>query len=945
MRPFLREQTREDTQHNLSSLALQLFKAAFAIKRTTEKSRTAMPGTNSKQFMEKDLAELKASLERSILQKVLADIDKESNVLKNTTLDIAFTGVSGAGKSSLVNAFRNISDFEEGAAKTGVKQTTMDPEPYSHPTYPELTLWDLPGIGTREFKPKEYLQKVNFSRYDFFIIVASERFTDHDTMLASEIKKMQKKFYFVRTKVDQAIEAERRKPNFSEMQTLEEIRKYCLCNLKEEGADDPRVFLISSWYLSKYDFPLLQKTLAGDLNDIKRPLLIMAMPAFSRKALQEKKAVMEAVIWKKALLSCGVGAIPMPGLSLAFDIGLLVTTMKEFCKAFGLDEDSLRNLAKRVGKPVEVLKSAVKKSPMSNQINPEFVQSLTSKSLLCCSAMVLEELSDFIPVLGSLVGGVNSFATTRYMLNRFLDDALEDAENLLTTEPGGGRPSDPELSMHVAVVALLIVKLGRRGNSGHWADTGDRAEWPYQQQSSSQVFLLDHHLQRCKTETLCSVLGAIPSARHMLGQALCPIPNPDGTVHRPPTSLPESLLLTVIRAAMAGTNSKKLSGNDLAELKASLERSSIQKIIADADKELKLLKNTTLDIAFTGVSGAGKSSLVNAFRNISDDEEGAAKTGVKQTTMDPEPYPHPSYPELTLWDLPGIGTREFKPKEYLQKVNFSRYDFFIIVASERFTDHDTMLASEIKKMQKKFYFVRTKVDQAIDAERRKPNFSETQTLEEIRKYCLCNLKEEGADDPRVFLISSWYLSKYDFPLLQKTLAGDLNDIKRPLLIMAMPAFSRKALQEKKAAMEAVIWKKALLSCGVGVIPMPGLSLAFDIGLLVTTMKEFCKAFGLDEDSLRNLAKRVGKPVEVLKSAVKKSPMSNQINPEFVQSLSAKSLLCCSAMVLEELSDFIPVFGSLVGGVNSFATTYYMLKCFLDDALEDAENLLATVAES
>ncbi|XP_015271207.1 PREDICTED: interferon-inducible GTPase 5-like [Gekko japonicus] len=395
---------------------------------------------------------------------------------------------------------------------------------------------------------------------------------------------------------------------------------------------------------------------------------------------------------------------------------------------------------------------------------------------------------------------------------------------------------------------------------------------------------------------------------------------------------------------MARTNSNESIKEDLAEMKSSLRQKRLQDVLANADKELKLLKNTTLDIAFTGVSGAGKSSLVNAFRNITDYEEGAAETGVKETTKNPERYPHPKFPELTLWDLPGIGTRAFKPKEYLEKVNFSRYDFFIIVASERFTENDTMLASEIRKMNKRFYFVRTKVDQAIDAERRKPNFSEAQTLEEIRKYCLCNLREEGAVDPRVFLISSWHLNMFDFPLLQKTLAGDLNDLKRPLLIMAMPAFSRENLQEKRAAMEALIWKKALVSCGVGVIPIPGLSLIFDIALLVDTMKDFCKAFGLDEDSLRNLAERVGKPIHVLKSAIKKTPMANQINPEFVRSLMTTSVVVGSAMVLEELSDFIPVFGSVFGGVNSFATTFYMLRGFLQDAVEDAESVLAKVAE-
>lgn len=388
---------------------------------------------------------------------------------------------------------------------------------------------------------------------------------------------------------------------------------------------------------------------------------------------------------------------------------------------------------------------------------------------------------------------------------------------------------------------------------------------------------------------------------------------------------------------MGGSNSKSVREND-----PHLEQKSLQNVVAGTEKEFKLLKNTRLDIAFTGDSGVGKSSLVNAFRNVPDYGPGAAKVGTTQTTNKPEGYLHPKFPGITLWDLPGIGAGDFKPKDYLKKVNFSRYDFFILVASDRFTVHHTMLAAEIQKMKKKFYFVRSKLDQAMNAERKNPEFDEAQALETIRQYCLSNLIDVGAVNPSVFLISSWHLDMYDYRLLQKTLANDLNDLKRLLLLMAMPAFSREHLQEKKAAMEAIIWKRALLSCAVGATPVPGVSLIFDVGLVVSTMIEFCTAFGLDGDSLHNLAKRAGRPVDVLRSAVKKTPMANQISAEFVLSLSSKTVLYSAAMVLEEVSDLVPVLGSLMGGVNSFNTTYFMLKGFLQDAVEDAENVLSKV---
>ncbi|XP_015271125.1 PREDICTED: interferon-inducible GTPase 5-like, partial [Gekko japonicus] len=330
---------------------------------------------------------------------------------------------------------------------------------------------------------------------------------------------------------------------------------------------------------------------------------------------------------------------------------------------------------------------------------------------------------------------------------------------------------------------------------------------------------------------------------------------------------------------------------------------------------------------------------------MTDFGEGAAETGETQTTMERQKYPHPTFPKVTLWDLPGIGTPHFEPKQYLKQVHFAEYDFFIIVASNRFTTIDALLACEIQKMGKKFYYVRTKVDVSIDSERRKPGFSEEKCLEKIRTYCRDNLTQGGESVPMVFLISRWDLDLYDFPLLQETLENDLSDLKREVLIAAMPAFSKEVLKKKKAAMDSFIWKVALVSCGIGAIPVPGLSLVCDIDILVGTMTYFCKAFGLDEGSLHRLANRVGKPVDVLRSAIKKSPMASQITKEFVIDLLTKSLLCGTEMAVEFVIDFVPVLGSPTGGGLSFITTFYLLKNFLHDVEEDAENVWAKAAES
>ncbi|KAL8220094.1 UNVERIFIED_CONTAM: hypothetical protein K2H54_038528 [Gekko kuhli] len=447
------------------------------------------------------------------------------------------------------------------------------------------------------------------------------------------------------------------------------------------------------------------------------------------------------------------------------------------------------------------------------------------------------------------------------------------------------------------------------------------------------------------------------------------------------------------RTSMGSVITKPLERHELEKMKAALENNSLSEVIGQSKINLNLLKNTTLDIVITGESGAGKSSLVNALRGMTDFEEGAADIGITETTVESKGYPHPIFPKVTIWDLPGIGTLNFKAKEYLQMIKFEKYDFFMILSTERFTENEVLLAHEIQKLKKKFYYVRTKVDVSVDSERSRPNFNEEETLKKLRKYLCDGLKKAGEPNPRVFLISRKDLNMYDFLLLQQTLANDLDDLKRYALITTMPNLSREVLKKKKITVEALIWTASLVSGVIGAAPVPGLSTVCDLGILVGVMTDLCKVFGLDEDSLRRLACRVGKPVSVLRSAIKKSGVANKftsacaidllqeavvhglkedslrrlasrvgkpvdvlrplieksrvankITPAFVMDLLQKSALFKTMTAAELVLDFVPVLCSVAGAIGSFATTFYMLRRFLDDLEEDAANVLAKAAE-
>uniref|UniRef100_A0A8C6S7Z9 IRG-type G domain-containing protein n=1 Tax=Neogobius melanostomus TaxID=47308 RepID=A0A8C6S7Z9_9GOBI len=172
------------------------------------------------------------------------------------------------------------------------------------------------------------------------------------------------------------------------------------------------------------------------------------------------------------------------------------------------------------------------------------------------------------------------------------------------------------------------------------------------------------------------------------------------------------------------------------EIQTALQSSDLTLAAKISRKYLDRLKNVRLTVAITGESGSGKSTLVNALRGIKNKTEGAAPTGVVETTMEPTEYIHPQNKKIRIWDLPGIGTTNFTADKYLKHVGFEKYDFFIIVSCDRFRENDAKLAKEIQKMKKKFYFVRSKIDHNIrDEKEENPDFNEENLLKLIRYNC------------------------------------------------------------------------------------------------------------------------------------------------------------------------------------------------------------------
>lgn len=381
-----------------------------------------------------------------------------------------------------------------------------------------------------------------------------------------------------------------------------------------------------------------------------------------------------------------------------------------------------------------------------------------------------------------------------------------------------------------------------------------------------------------------------------------------------------------------------MAKEELEALRTAFESGDISQAASRLRELLAASDCIRLEVGVTGESGAGKSSLINALRGLGAEDPEAALTGVVETTTELSPYPHPQFPDVTLWDLPGAGSPGCSADKYLKQVDFGRYDFFLLVSPRRCGAVESRLASEILRQGKKFYFVRTKVDEDLAATRmqRPSGFSEGAVLNEIREHCAERLRGAGVHEPRVFLVSNLSPARYDFPLLVSTWAHDLPAHRRHAGLLSLPDISLEALQKKKDMLQEQVLKTALVSGVIQALPVPGLAAAYDDALLVRSLRGYHRSFGLDEDSLAKLAEQVGKQAGDLRSVIR-SPLANEVSPETVLRLYSQS--SDGAMrVARAFEKGIPVFGTLVAGGISFGTVYTMLQGCLNEMAEDAQRV-------
>jgi len=184
--------------------------------------------------------------------------------------------------------------------------------------------------------------------------------------------------------------------------------------------------------------------------------------------------------------------------------------------------------------------------------------------------------------------------------------------------------------------------------------------------------------------------------------------------------------------------------------------------------------------------------------------------------LNPQEYIHKG---IIFVDLPGCGTVKWPQDTYIERLNLTTYDFFLLVTAERFRESDVFLFNELLRLKKPCFVIRNKFDTAIED----GLYDNDQSEEEVREIIISNIREnlKISRSETIYLTSARYPEKHDLKLLLADVQKSLQGIKEERFVADMGIYSEDTLKKKHELAKNRIMLYSVLAAFNGVNPIPG----------------------------------------------------------------------------------------------------------------------------
>ncbi|XP_062393689.1 immunity-related GTPase family M protein 3 [Sardina pilchardus] len=283
------------------------------------------------------------------------------------------------------------------------------------------------------------------------------------------------------------------------------------------------------------------------------------------------------------------------------------------------------------------------------------------------------------------------------------------------------------------------------------------------------------------------LLSALPDMRK---QAFCQFILDASKELRAPKNLRNNAKSTISPALDTG----KVKKEEIEQISAFLSSKALTNHPARLLSILNAMEDFRLDVGVLGATGCGSSSFINALLGLKNGEEGAAPTGVTETTLEPVAYQYPEFLNVVLWDLPGMGRVGGLNSPFLQKSSEAdplttvlrpSCDVYILLSPVRLSMDCVSLLHHILATGTQCYLVLSKADQ-VDEER----------VSEVKRWSEEVLSTLGYQLV-VYAVCALQPERMDFHELTETLQLSISCHKRKAMAQHVAKLLEQEIFKKK----------------------------------------------------------------------------------------------------------------------------------------------------
>ena len=135
-----------------------------------------------------------------------------------------------------------------------------------------------------------------------------------------------------------------------------------------------------------------------------------------------------SMVTKRALTSAGAAVVPIPGLDLVADVGILTNLLPSISERFGLREDQVKKMESSRAQQVLVLASGMGNNVIGRAVTKRVVIAILRRMGV---RIATGSIARFVPFIGSAVAATISFGAMKMAGNAHIDDCYATAKALL----------------------------------------------------------------------------------------------------------------------------------------------------------------------------------------------------------------------------------------------------------------------------------------------------------------------------------------------------------------------------------------------------------------------------------------------------------------------------------------------------------------------------------